>query len=238
MLSASSTTGNNNNNNNSQRCTPSVSPKHAHHHHHQQQASSGGIAGAGGAADVMLLHPGVIRYMADSVSHIFKTGQKLTELFEALLFERIDIRELEPITVMFRWGAYWAINGNHRLYIYKKLEQIGRITEIKVYVKPLSKEMFDRLFTTHNNGTFVCIRGEPNIDRKLEEIAAEYWRKQSSVTYECVGTSASVAVGATGPLFPSSMASTTAQQQLQQQQLQLQLQGSVYCFNCSFFLFN
>ena len=86
------------------------------------------------------LKPSEIRFTRDKIESEFANGRKLTDTFEELLYKRIPTKFIEDIEVVYVDGAWWALTGNRRLYLYKRLEKLGVISKISVNKK---KKWFD-----------------------------------------------------------------------------------------------
>jgi len=129
--------------------------------------------------------PSDIRFTHNSISDEFGRGccRSLAETFQDLLYGDIDIDDLEQITVVYYDYAYWVVSGNRRLYIYQKLEEVGRLTTVPVTVKPINFYKFNKMKTTNNEGMSVRIRSDSHaaygdtLDEQLDRIVRK-WKRQ------------------------------------------------------------
>lgn len=119
--------------------------------------------------NTMRLAPSEIRYSQDSIRNKFTQyphqdiyiGQTLDDL----LLGDIRVRDIRTIRVMEK-RERWYSADNRRLWVFKKLEKLGKCDEIKVveiYSIP------DEKFTTENRGRSVDIRGDPG---------GYYWKRK------------------------------------------------------------
>ncbi|XP_045204469.1 uncharacterized protein LOC123557205 [Mercenaria mercenaria] len=120
----------------------------------------------------MKLRPSKIRYSQDSISNTFdirsdhpciRIGETLDELCDGIT----DIDEIPTISVA-EIGGKWFTADNRRLWVFRKLEELGKCRKIPVDEVddiPSSK------MTTENRGVDIEVRGSPGGRwiRKLED---------------------------------------------------------------------
>lgn len=110
----------------------------------------------------MMLAPSDIYYSQDSISHTFgkKTkhaGKRIGEVLDDILEGKCSINDIDTINIVIRdEGIYRYISAdNRRLWIFKKLEELGECTEIPVnIVYSISAEKC-------NFGATIKVRGNP-----------------------------------------------------------------------------
>ncbi|XP_064648908.1 uncharacterized protein LOC135501080 [Lineus longissimus] len=81
---------------------------------------------------------------------------------------------------------HWVLNGNKRLYLYKKLEKYGLLQEIPVQVIPFDQNIYNdrKIFSTLNRGISIGIQlraSEFAFDRRLD-ILCQRWRSRRRET--------------------------------------------------------
>ncbi|XP_021362057.1 uncharacterized protein LOC110455929 [Mizuhopecten yessoensis] len=107
----------------------------------------------------MDLRPSQIRFSQDSINNKFDkksahAKRPIGETLDALLKGECDISHIPPITVVDRDGVWFTVD-NRRLWVFRKLEELGKCTKISVkkgYRIPSKK------FTTVNEGRSVTLR--------------------------------------------------------------------------------
>lgn len=98
--------------------------------------------------------PSEIRYSQDSISSRFRDGHRLSYTFAELLYGRISVFSLGSMECLQKDGHWWAVSGNRRLYVFKKLQEAGKISTISFCPAFASRSM-----TTNSSGLSVRIRG-------------------------------------------------------------------------------
>jgi len=108
------------------------------------------------------MRPSNIRYTQDSIGSRFTDGSFLSDTFDQLLNRRISVDELEWIEVVRESSLYWALTGNRRLYLFRKLEDLGEVHTIPVRELSLSdygvRRRFDHRNTTSCDGLDIELR--------------------------------------------------------------------------------
>ncbi|KAK3596617.1 hypothetical protein CHS0354_039796 [Potamilus streckersoni] len=141
---------------------------------HQSRRGSGRIIGE------TEMRPSQLRFTQDSISNRFQDGHTLDETFRQFLYKEISMGQYEQVpnlVAMQYQGSWFVVRGNRRLYLMKKLEGAGAITTVKVLMKTFDQEVFNRQFTTRNMGLSIRVRGDTNIEQKLNQIVAN-WRSR------------------------------------------------------------
>ena len=128
----------------------------------------------------MRLAPSSIRFTQDSVSCRFGDGSDLSDTFKDLLYGTKTSDDIQDMEVVELGGIWWALTGNRRLYIYRKLEKLGRISEVSVRVRDLCEprviKPLLRRMTTKTKGLEAVCR-QPEADTIMELIARE-WKEE------------------------------------------------------------
>ena len=132
------------------------------------------------------LRPTEICFTQDSVAGSFSDGRSLADVFEQLLYKRLTPDDLGAIEVVKENGLWMALTGNRRLFLYRKLEKLGVISTIPVWVRKLDDgNVRDRLGhrqTTKSYGQSVRCR-QWGTDTQIDEIIARW---QSSWSWKFI----------------------------------------------------
>ncbi|XP_069124895.1 uncharacterized protein [Argopecten irradians] len=109
----------------------------------------------------MKLKPSEIRFCQDSINFVFDkksshSGKRIGETLDALLRGQCTVSQIPTITVVQRNGV-WYTADNRRLWVFRKLEELGKCTTIPVYQ---GYSIPSKKFTTTNNGISVTVRGK------------------------------------------------------------------------------
>ena len=109
------------------------------------------------------LKPSEIRYSQDSIGGRFMDGRSLSTTLQQLLSNAVTPDTIPCIEVVIREDSYYALTGNRRLFLYKKLENAGLLDDIPVRIRPLSSVLFQfsQRFTTMNDGRSIRLRHGP-----------------------------------------------------------------------------
>lgn len=111
---------------------------------------------------IFSLKPSEVYFCQDTVTQYFNrksanSFQPIGETLDALCNDTLDIKSIPIINVVARDGK-WFTENNRRLWIYKKLELIGKVKTIDVFEVPAINE--DK-WTTINGGVSVQMIGIP-----------------------------------------------------------------------------
>ena len=131
----------------------------------------------------MQLRPSNVRFTQDSIGCRFTDEKRLTDTFRELLYGSITPDDIENIEVVQYDGVWWALTGNRRLYLYRRLQDLGVVEYISVRVRFLSepwvqKQWNNRLTTDCEGLDAVC--RQPKADEIIFKMT-EKWRKDTKV---------------------------------------------------------
>ncbi|XP_021362102.1 uncharacterized protein LOC110455953 [Mizuhopecten yessoensis] len=116
----------------------------------------------------MYLRPSEIRFSQDSINNIFDKNslhayRRIGETLDALLKGQCNISDIPTIKVVNRNGVWFTVD-NRRLWVFRKLEELGKCTDIPVrqdYNIP------SRKLTTVNEGRSITVR---------RDAGGSYWK--------------------------------------------------------------
>lgn len=101
--------------------------------------------------------PSNIRFSQDSIAGCWKIeNTPIGDTLDKLLLDKIDINDIPKITVHSIGGHYYSAD-NRRLWVFQKLETLGKCEKIKVEYN--RRKINPKKFTTKNNGVSIQIRG-------------------------------------------------------------------------------
>ena len=125
------------------------------------------------------LYPSEIRFTQDSICGRFTDGMFISDTFSQLLNGKITPNQIEDIEVVWNNDAWRAITGNRRLYLYRKLQELGVVSLIGVRMRDLSEpgvlsQLINRSTTNCDGVSIYCrqSRADDHIDRHIEQ-----WRR-------------------------------------------------------------
>lgn len=128
------------------------------------------------------LRPHDVRFSQDSISSRFTNNSYLTSTFHDLLTRKLTPFDIQPIEVVQIGGLWWALTGNRRLYLYRKLEELGVIKNIPVICKSVNDNQVQRQLnfrmTTVTNGKTIECR-QPQAQAIIRSMIEE-WKKQQN----------------------------------------------------------
>ena len=116
----------------------------------------------------LVLPPSEILYSQDSIKDRFQDGRQLAYTFAEILYGRLDMNSLRPISCISSNGRIWAVSGNRRLYIMKKLQEAGIITATSVRTRRATKKQS----TTGCGGNWIKCRGS-SVDDDIQWLINE-----------------------------------------------------------------
>lgn len=119
------------------------------------------------------MKPSDIRFSQDSVAPTFSDGRSLISTLEELLAKTITPETIEYITILWHYTHYYALTGNRRLFLYKRLEVKGLLDDIPVVIVTnyYSTQMqFSRRFTTKNGGQSIRVRRNPGLHYAVDDL--------------------------------------------------------------------
>ncbi|KAH3806349.1 hypothetical protein DPMN_134668 [Dreissena polymorpha] len=129
--------------------------------------------------EIIYLKPSEVRYTHDQITAHFQDGRSMISTFIALLYGRAEIRlggnDVPPIEVMqtdeLDGGKsekiWYVVNGNRRLYVFKRLEKCGALTTMQVVARKYDSIEMDKHFLTRNKGRTVSITNDAAIGAKF-----------------------------------------------------------------------
>ncbi|KAL3848439.1 hypothetical protein ACJMK2_019296 [Sinanodonta woodiana] len=121
------------------------------------------------------MRPSQLRFTHDSISCRFKDGGTMEEMFRQLLNGEISLKKIRSLVAMEFQGYWFVVRGNRRLYVMKKLEEIGKISTVSVLKQTFDQQVFNKQFSTRNMGLSLKVRGDPYMEQKLNRLVSE-WR--------------------------------------------------------------
>ena len=128
------------------------------------------------------LRPSEVRFTQDSIAGRFQDGRYLSLTFEQLLDGVITTDDIEDMEVVYTDENWWALTGNRRLYIYRRLQELGVISTVSVRVKSLNERgvanRFNNRHTTENDGKDIVCR-QPQAERIMNGMV-EKWRRRNA----------------------------------------------------------
>ena len=119
----------------------------------------------------LTLRPSGIRFTRENIESQFDDGRKLTDTFRDLLYGNITVKDIESIEVVNMNYAWWALSGNRRLFLYRRLEELGVISEIEVKRVPLPDPTFCPS-TTWNGYGVRCL--DPEFESRMSGIIGRW----------------------------------------------------------------
>ena len=102
------------------------------------------------------MKPSNIYYSQDSIKDKFDNGYTIYGTYNACVKHTFVIDKIPTIRVCQIGGKFYTLD-NRRLWVFRKLEANGYITNIPVRTVSRS-QLPDRKFTTTNGGTDVTVR--------------------------------------------------------------------------------
>lgn len=131
--------------------------------------------------EIIYLKPSEVRYTHDQITAHFTDGRSLLSTFVALLYGKIEIKlggvDVPPVEVMQtseyengKEGKLWyVVNGNRRLYVFRRLEKCGALTTMQVIARKYDSIEMDKHFLTRNKGRSVSITNDSTINAKFSK---------------------------------------------------------------------
>ena len=124
---------------------------------------------------IIYLKPADIRYTHDQIPAHFNDGRSMLSTFVGLLYKKIEIkfggRDVPPIEVMQteeRHQKLWfVVNGNRRLYIFKRLQKCGAITDMQVVARKYDSLEMDKHFLTRTQGRTISVVNDATLNSKI-----------------------------------------------------------------------
>ena len=135
---------------------------------------------------IISLKPSDVRYTHDTIPAQFHDGRTLISTMKDLLYERVEIRlgdgDVPPIEVMQteeteggKSGKMWyVVNGNRRLYVFRRLEKCGALQEMQVVTRKYDAIEMDKHFLTRNHGRTVTVTNDAGLSEKIVKEVAKW----------------------------------------------------------------
>lgn len=107
------------------------------------------------------MKPSEIYFSQDSIKNTFEYGQSIHDTLKKCQEDPMAIHQIPTMRVCMKNGKWFTLD-NRRLWIFRRLEEGGHITDVDVNVVS-SDRLSARKFTTTNGGVSVRIR-QPRVD--------------------------------------------------------------------------
>lgn len=107
------------------------------------------------------MKPSEIYFSQDSIKNTFDNGQSIHDTLKKCQEDPMAIHQIPTMRVCMKNGKWFTLD-NRRLWIFRRLEEGGHITNVDVNVVS-SDRLSARKFTTTNGGVSVRIR-QPRVD--------------------------------------------------------------------------
>lgn len=107
------------------------------------------------------MKPSEIFFSQDSIKNTFEYGQSIKDTLRMCQEDPMAIHQIPTMRVCMKNGKWFTLD-NRRLWIFRRLEEGGHITDVDVNVVS-SDRLSARKFTTTNGGVSVRIR-QPRVD--------------------------------------------------------------------------
>lgn len=102
------------------------------------------------------MKPSEIYFSQDSIKNTFEYGQSIHDTLKMCQEDPMAIHQIPTMRVCMKNGKWFTLD-NRRLWIFRRLEEGGHITDVDVNVVS-SDRLSARKFTTTNGGVSVRIR--------------------------------------------------------------------------------
>ncbi|XP_006815541.1 uncharacterized protein LOC102808008 [Saccoglossus kowalevskii] len=127
----------------------------------------------------VVLRPSQIYFLHDSIDCRFQDKTDMLDTFRQLLYKEINPTAIQPIAVFDKNDKLWVYAGNRRLYLFRKLEQLGVVEYITAWrVQKVDPDKWAKRNTTNNGGRSVSIRNAPQFEDKMQKIVREWKSKK------------------------------------------------------------
>lgn len=133
------------------------------------------------AREIIYLKPSEVRYTHDQITAHFTDGRSMISTFIAMLYGKVEIRlggnDVPPIEVMQteemengRESKIWyVVNGNRRLYVFRRLEKCGAMTTMQVIARKYDSIEMDKHFLTRNKGRTISVTNDATLSAKFSK---------------------------------------------------------------------
>ena len=102
------------------------------------------------------LAPSKIRFMHHHICPRFKNQNSVEDTVNKIAKGKLNVSDLPMIRVVRRKGFYFSFD-NRRLYVFRRLQHLGKLKKVKVQLAPLSQFQPYRL-STENNGKSIIFK--------------------------------------------------------------------------------
>lgn len=131
--------------------------------------------------EIIYLKPSEVRYTHDQITAHFSDGRSMLQTFIALLYGRVEIRlggnDVPPIEVMQTYDTeggkesklWYVVNGNRRLYVFRRLERCGAMTTMQVIARKYDAIEMDKQFLTRNHGRSISVTNDATLNAKFNK---------------------------------------------------------------------
>ena len=125
--------------------------------------------------EIIYLKPSEIRYTHDQITAHFNDGRTMLSTFVGILYGKIGIKfgdkDVSPIEVMQteekNQKVWYVVNGNRRLYVFKKLQKCGAITNMQVVARKYDALEMDKQFLTRTQGRTISVVNDSALNSKF-----------------------------------------------------------------------
>ena len=121
-----------------------------------------------------------IKFSQNSISCRFSNGKSIVQLAEDYvggLIDLNDLNQMRPIAVIRRSGVLYAMKGNRRLYVYKKLSEYGYLEDDFIPIRYYHGRF--KPFTAIP-GQPLIIRGEIDVESEIDDLLSGNTSSSSS----------------------------------------------------------
>ena len=125
--------------------------------------------------EIIYIKPSEIRYTHDQITTHFTDGRTMLSTFVGILYGKIGIKfgnkDVPPIEVMQteekHQNVWYVVNGNRRLYVFKKLQKCGAITNMQVVARKYDSLEMDKQFLTRTQGRTISVVNDSALNSKM-----------------------------------------------------------------------
>jgi len=107
-------------------------------------------------SELLWILPSNVNFTHDSINEKFTCGRLVEDTFKDLSSGRIELQVIPRLQVAWHNNVWFTYTGNRRLYVFRRLEELGSLSEIQVEIT--AKRIQKAKLTTKNGGLSVNIR--------------------------------------------------------------------------------
>ena len=111
-----------------------------------------------------------IHYSQDNIRDCFSDGSWLSELCEDFLSKKVTLESLARIPVAQKDGKWYAMDGNRRLFVLKKLHARGKLATDEI---PVTQGFIGRQIKSRSDGN-ISIRGDASIATVIDNMISDF----------------------------------------------------------------